>query len=300
MFDLISTSHFVRLFGVVSFFISILFGVFLYWRAGRHELLENQVLFDVVAIFGLGSFVGGRLIDFATRPDFYSWSLTKLIFFNAFWGFDVYGAFLGGVIFVWLYLRKKKEKFWEVFDFAAEGLAFGLSIYIFLTFVSSFAQSRELVWILVVRSFCYLLLFWAIKRLSKQKKHVGYFASLFLVFASFFSLVFGGLRLGDIKWSVLWPELFLAAFVIVASVNWYLLARRKVSDDVKNSLGLMLLSIFKIKRVATNIREADNSAKAIVLSPYYLVKGVWFLVKYILKEIVLSFVDMKRSFGFGK
>ena len=61
-----------------------------------------------------------------------------------------------------------------------------------------------------------------------------------------------------------------------------------------------MLSILKLRRVATNIKEADNSAKAVVLSPYYLVKGAYFLVKYIVREIGQSLIDLKRSFGLRK
>lgn len=279
-----------------SVFVSAILGVFFYWRAARRELVDNQTIFDTVVAFFLGAFIVGRVVDFLVRPDFYSWSFKKLVFFNAFWGFDVYGAALGGVVALWLYLRLKRDNFWDILDFAVVGLSFGLFFYFALDFlrlaISRADFAGSLSW-----AAGYLAIFWAVKRLSKQKRHGGFFANVFLVMASAISLVLvfweDNFEVPD-TW---WPVAFLVFVFLVSLFNWYMLSKRKLFSDIKSFFGATLLFIFKTIRIFTNIGEADNTARAVVLSPFYLVKGAYFLVKYLGREIYMSFVDIVHAFG---
>ncbi len=284
---------------IVSIILAFFLGTFLYWRGGRRELIENQTLFDVVATFLAGAFIFGRLAVFIVRSNYYNWSPTKFIFFNTYWGLDIYGAFLGGVVAVWFYLRAKKQKFWDIFDFAASGLAMAFFLYL-----SGLAASESLKastdYLLWAWAFCYLLLFWAIKRLEKQKRHGGFFAGLFLTFAALVNLVFILLGGNFLRPGALWPSVANIAVFVLMSFVWYLLAKRKFAADTKGIFGGLLLIMFKVKRVLTNVREADNSAKVIVLSPLYLVKALYYLVKYVGREVRSSFVDLVRAFGVGQ
>ncbi|KKR78239.1 MAG: hypothetical protein UU23_C0001G0003 [Candidatus Curtissbacteria bacterium GW2011_GWA1_40_9] len=300
MFGSIISSYFASVTIIIFIFLAFFSGVFLYWRSGKRELVENQTLFDVVAVFLAGAFVIGRLIDFFVRVDFYGWSLSKLVFFNVFWGLDIYGAFLGGVLVSWFYLRRMKENFWEIFDFAAGGLAIAAFFYLAGGALHDNLTSGNRLDLRYVWAFCYLLIFWVVKRLGKQKKHGGFFASLFLVSAALVNLIFiilyGGLNFTK-DW---WPIGANSLIFVATLVNWYMLAKRKIFADVKNVFGFILLTIFKTKRVLTNIQEADNIAKSIVFSPAYLAKGIYFLVKYVGREVYLSFVDLIHAFGVGK
>lgn len=292
--------YFLRGANAFVIFVAFFLGMFLYWREGRRELVDNRTLFDVVAVFLAGAFVMGRLVDFVVRVDFYNWSIVRLIFFNTYWGFDIFGAFLGSMLFLWIYLRGKKEHFWEIFDFAASGIAFALFVYLAGMAVVATVGRGNIDYLGIVWSMSFLVLFWIIKRLEKQKKFKGFFTNLFMVGATLINLSLFVVNFGfDLKryWWIFGVNL---ALFFVSSILLYVLSERKLVADIKSIFGFILLSIFKSKRTLTNIREADNSAKVIVLSPLYLVRGVYFLVKYVGREIYSSLVDLRRAFGIGK
>lgn len=280
-----------------GFSLAIFLGIFLFWRAGRRELVESQTLLDVVAVFLGGSLLFGRLFDFMVRFDFYHLSLKKLIFFNAYPGFDIYGAFAGGILFVWFYIRNKKDKFWFTFDLGASAMAFAAFLYLFFKFLT-FLIIKNATWLeYLYYVIGYFIIFWLLKRFELKKKHDGFFASFFLVSSSILNLVINLVLFGKLPVNIAYFHLiFSMVLVCSASINWYMLAKRKISRDIEGASGGTLLFILKIKRIITNIREADNTARAIILSPLYLVKWVYFLVKYLGREFVSSLFDLGHSF----
>lgn len=300
MFSALMYSHLGQLFTVLAVLLALLFGVFLFWRAGRRELVESQVLFDVVAMFVIGGLIFGRVVDFLVRWDFYEWSIRRFIFFNIFWGFDILGAALGGICFVWLYLRQKRGNFWEFFDMASSAISFSVFVYLFIKSWQLGPGVGRGFYLALLYSFSYLVLFWLIKRLEKQKKHRGFFVCLFLFFSSAINVAFLILREGlniSHNW---WTLGFSSVVLVVSALSWYLLSKRRMTRDLKSFFGFILLSTFKLKRVITNIREANSSARVIILSPFFLVKGLYYLVKYVGREIYLSFMDLVHAFGVGK
>ena len=88
--------------------------------------------------------------------------------------------------------------------------------------------------------------------------------------------------------------------LIFAVPVWYVLAKRKIKEDVRAFFALVLLSLFKTKRVLFSIGEANNLAKYIVLSPYLLVKALYFLVKLVGREVIGGLGDFVHALGVGK
>lgn len=300
MFLPIISAHVGQLLTFLSVFLAIFFGVFLFWRAGRRELVDSQLLFDVVTFFGLGALLAGRLVDFFVRWDFYEWSIRRLVFFNVYSGFDIWGAMLGGVSLVWLYLRQKRASFWEIFDMAASGMAFCTFTYLFFKSLQMGLGANYKVFVAWLYTTSYLILFWSIKRFEKQKKHRGFFVCFFLFFSSVLNITFIILKSGINFTNYWWPLSFSLVILVVSAFSWYLLSKRKIIRDIETFFGAILLTTFKLRRVITSVREADNSARVIILSPLFLVKGLYYLVKYMGREIYLSFVDLAHAFGVGK
>ena len=86
-------------------FLAFLLGAFLFWRAGRRELVDSNLLFDVLAVGFFGGFVGGRVLDFLIGLLNYSFSIKRLLFFNAYGGFNFYGAIFGLLLAIFFLKR---------------------------------------------------------------------------------------------------------------------------------------------------------------------------------------------------
>lgn len=292
------------LFGPLALLLSFMFAIFLFWRASRYELVDSQDIFDVVLLFGLGALVFGRIGDFLVRYDFYKWSLARLFFFNAFFGFDYYFAFLGGAVAVWFYLKNRRENFWFVADLAAAPIIFSISLYFVITYLFSSVVNKgfSLYSQNLLLAFCFFVLFWILKRLEKRKRHKGFFACFAVLFVAGIGLlnhfIFAGtqLVLGVVPYRLVMSLIIL----IFAIPVWYILAKRKIKEDVRTFFALGLLSLFKTKRVLFSVGEANNFAKYILLSPYLLVKGVWFLVKLVGREVLGGLGDFVHALGVGK
>ncbi len=286
---------------VFAFLLAMFFGLFLFWRAGKRELIEGQILFDSFFFFLVGSLMG-RIVDFFVRIDFYHWSISKLLFFNVYHGFDFFGAFFGGLLAVYFYLREKKQNYWLIFDCATSGMAFAMFLYKLLQFVLEkfILKMADFSFVKLYIAFGYFLIFWAIKKFEKKKKHKGFLASFFLISFSTLNLIvlFYFKNLSKINYFYI---LFLMLAVLLAtSVYWYLLSKRKINSDIKNLFSTIVLVLFKLKRLFTNLKEADNTAKVIVLGPLYIAKWLYFLVKYMGREIYVSLLDMLSAFGLSK
>lgn len=287
----------------LAIFFSFMFAIFLFWRASRYELVDSQDIFDAVLLFGLGALALGRIGDFLVRYDFYKWSPVRLFFFNAFFGFDYYFAFLGGAAFVWFYLKNRRENFWFVADLAAAPIIFSVSSYFAIIYLFSSILNRgfPLYSQSLLLAICFFVVFWILKRLEKRKRHKGFFACFSLLCVAGFGLLN----------HFLFPEaksLLATAYGLIANLIilifvipvWYILAKRKIKEDVRAFFALILLSLFKTKRVLFSVGEANNLAKYIVLSPYLLVKALLFLVKLVGREVVGGLRDFVHALGAGR
>ena len=174
-----------------------------------------------------------------------------------------------------------------------------MTLYIYTSFVdhSPSAHFSKLLFFLF-----YFIVFWLLKRLGRRKRHKGFlalFALLSVSFGGFLSyFIFPGGQL--IAEKVPYRLVVSAVVFVFVLPAWYLLAKRKVWEDVKLLFALLLLSAFKTKRVLLNVGEANNVAKSIIFLPYMLVKAGYFLVKLVSREILGGFGDFFHALGFGK
>ncbi|OGD84996.1 hypothetical protein A2165_04055 [Candidatus Curtissbacteria bacterium RBG_13_40_7] len=291
----------------VSLVLIILISAFLFWRAGRHEFVESELLFDFILITSVGALFLGRIFDFIIRSDFYGWSISRLIFFNIYRGFDFYGAILGGIVAGAVYLRIKKVNPWHIFDFLAAPLVLAQSLSALVLFLIGQISTRQIIipWQFRMNQFSlpifshsfyyfatYLAIFWILKRLATQKKHIGFFACFYLVFVPLVDLLFSIFLEKKIpSGSRLWQDIVDLLLILFGLVFWYVLTKRKLISDVKSIFGAGLLGIFRFLRIITSIEEAGKLSRALVFSPLYLLRSVVFVVKLIYSQVLLGFVD---------
>lgn len=295
-------------------FFGFLLFLFLFWRAAKHEFIDEEIIFDILVICLVPALFFARVFEFITNPAIYRWSIANFFFLNSIWGLNLWGALFGTILAGALYLRNKKYNFWQIFDLAAAPLALFISIYklgLFLGSESIFPK-REILKNIpdsVFQAVLFFVLFWVLKRLEKQKKHVGFFTSFFIVFFSFINLsAFYLGKLGILKpvesasfFNVVsYLEIFAGSFLLFGIVSWYILAKRKPKGDIKGLLALLLLLIFRFKRSVTSVSEADQIAKALVLLPYNLGKLILKVFWVIAKEIISGFVDFAHALGIKK
>lgn len=281
----------------LTIFFAGLLALFLYFRSGRRELFARETLFDFASVAILGALVSGRLFDFLVRADFYGWSVKKLVFFNAYSGFDVWGALGGGVLAGAIFLKRTNPgKFWILFDLCASPISLAASLISVRLF---FSQHKP---IYLILGLSYFIIFWLVKRLDKIKRHPGFFTSFFVVFSSILNLGLfpfkgaGRLLFGYIPYNLLLPSFFLIGFAIL----WLFLSKRKIKDDLRWFFAQLLLLIFKFKGIITSLKEANNLARTIIMLPLSISKSIYFLVSLLRREIYASIIDFARALGITK
>ena len=296
--------------------IFIIFGfilfLFLYWREAKHEFVDEGIVFDTLVICTISALVSARIFEFITRPELYKWQPANFFFLNPVAGLNFLGALFGAIVAGTIYLRAKKYNFWQIFDLAAAPLALLLTVYnlgLFFEEEINFEQIANRFPGPFFKSLLFFVFFWVLKRLEKQKRHVGFFASIFLVS---FALVFlSSFYLGKIGiltsagqaaflGTVSYHAIFAVAFLLFGAVSWYILAKRESKQDLKGLLALFLLIIFRLKRSLTSISEANQIARAIVLLPYHLAVVIFKMLQVIAKEIIAGFVDFAHALGIKK
>jgi phosphatidylglycerol:prolipoprotein diacylglycerol transferase len=90
------------------------------WLARRNgrdpELVNNGIL-----VIAAAALIGGRLYHVIDRWDLYRDNLASIVL-PPYSGLGVYGGIATGTLAAWLYLRWKREPFWEWADIVAPGL----------------------------------------------------------------------------------------------------------------------------------------------------------------------------------
>lgn len=271
----------------VFFVVAIVFGLFLFWRAGRHEFIDSELLYDSFIVSLIGALLGGRLAAFILLRDQFGFSIYKLIFFNVYSGFNFYGALVGAILAWILYFSKKRQNFWQISDLAAAPLAFGQSISSLGSFIAGDKFS-------IYSSAFFLILFIVLKRLATQKKRVGFFASFYLVSFALFTIAITLISKEGVMIAGKFPfDAILSLIVFSATIiSWYVLAKRSIKRDLKSFFAFLLLSTFKFFRTITNVREANEIAKFLIFSPFYLVQFIMTVMVKVFRE----FMDAGRDF----
>lgn len=263
----------VQLIDPALFIVGAAAALFLFWRAGSHEFIDSRQMFDVAAVAGLGALLGARIFDFLLSWEVYQWDVTRLLFFNAYGGFEPWGVVLGAILASLIFLRKR-DKVLLFLDLAAAPA-------VFFAFVVSLRN--------FLAALGYLLIFVVLKRLAAKKRHAGFFACLALAAAAVLNLAL---------WPFDFPRLFVTlGFLAFASVVWYMIARRSLRKDIKELLGGGLLAILKLRRAVSSVPEADSVARLVVLAPFFLAKGVLFSAKIVGSEFWRGIIELVDVLG---
>lgn len=281
----------------VGIFLAFVFALFLYFRAGRRELFAKEVIFDFAFVSLVAAAVVGRIFDFFLRPDYYNWSIAKLIFFNAYGGISIIGAFSGFLAVGFWFLKERGEsKAWQILDLCAAPLSLGVFVVSLINYLEHRGET-----VYIAGAIFFFLIFFTIKRLEKIKRHAGFFISFFATCVFLFSLIVLLYEEKPTTFNGLSVKLVIAlVYLIIALVTWYLISTRQLKHDLKDLFAAFLLAVFKLKRILTSVREADNLARSIVLLPLNLLKLIRFLVLLLIREVFQSLVDVKLAFGFRK
>lgn len=282
------------LFFLLAIVFASLVSLFLFFRAARRELFEKELIFDFVFISVVAALIFGRLTDFLVRVSFYDWSAKKLFFFNIYPGFDLWGGLIGGFVFGFWFLRRKiHAKVWQVLDLVCPALALGIS----LVSLGLWATERKIVYFAFFAG--YFVIFWIMKRLDKVRRHNGFFVCFFLIFILLLNLSLAGfsqkekLLLEKFSYNFIMPSIL----IVIVSPFWYVISKRRLKEDIKGLFSILLLGIFKLKRILISTTEANNIARSIIFIPYYLVKALYFLVLLTGREVYLSFFDLLKALG---
>jgi len=300
----------------ISFFLffGFLLFLFLFWRAAKHEFVDEAVVFDTIVICLLSALFFARIFEFATHSDVYKWSFSNFFFLNPVKGLSLWGAIFGSIVSGILYLKNKKYNFWQVFDLCAAPFFLFLAIYK----LGLFLGSKDVVLNLgffknlqnsFFQAILFFVLFWVLKRLERKKRHAGFFASFFFVSFSAISLIslfldklaiLAGVESSQIIGILSSQALFATVLLLFGGLSWYILARRKVKEDTKGLLALFLLILFRAKRILTSVSEADEIARSIVLLPYNFAIFALVFARAAGKEIISSFFDFMHTLGIKK
>lgn len=278
----------------VALFLAFFLGAFLYFREGRHELIDSQFLFDTLIVGLVGAFLAGRFLDFLIRPEIYQWSVKRLVFFNAYGGIDFRAALLGLVIFWAIYLKNKKVGFWQIFDLASPALVFAQAVASLGYYFSGAGLGKVALYYFL----SFLVIFWILKRLMKKKRQAGFFACFYLTFLGIVELALYLPKGQTVKIANLVPyELLWGLFLLIFGVVfWHILAKRRLAEDAKTLIGIWFLSLLRVRRMLTSIEEAGLFSKSVLFSPLYLVRSAYYILRALTREIALSFTELVDAF----
>lgn len=278
------------------FLLAIFIFIFLFWRSLRHELVESNMAFDLAVVGAIGAFIFGRIFEFVLQSERFAWDLEKLVFFNVYPGFNLYGALFGAALFSFFYLKRAKTSFakknfvfWQVGDLACAPLVLAQAVW-------ALGVSDKNGYF--ITGIIYLAIFWILKRLEKRKRHLGFFACFYLVSISSINVLLSYLvPLSGVAGSQAQVPL---AFLIFGLVSWYTLAKRSLRGDIRGFFAQVLLLILAIKRVVADANEAGKLAKVIILLPYRFLRWFWSLIRLVFGEIILSVSDLLYVLGLRK
>src|SRR3990170_6577759 len=77
----------------ISFFLffGFLLFLFLFWRAAKHEFVDEEIIFDTLVICLLSALFFARVFEFTTHSALYKWSFSNFFFLNPLIGLSFFG-----------------------------------------------------------------------------------------------------------------------------------------------------------------------------------------------------------------
>jgi len=281
------------------YFFAFTLPIFLYWRAGKHELVDSEDSFDTIFLSIAAALVFGRVVHFVAHPEVFNFSIARFFFITTYGGIDFFGALLGIVVVNLLLHRKKIQRFADILDFAAAPVVFGLLLYTLARSVSNEQIGRFIpVRVDLVYALFYFVLFFILKRLATTKRHYGFFACVSACLLGAISLSHFIL---DQNPSLLFAKydyhlIFGGTLFAVGAVSWYIAGARKVIVDAKSIFGAVFLSALRLRRILTSANEAGKFARSILLFPYFLIRSLYLFSLTITQEIASGVVDFCKVF----
>lgn len=283
--------------------LSIFLGVFLYWRAGRHELHESHFLLDLGFFSVFGGLLMGRLFAFILEFESFNFSIYKLIFFHIFPGFNFWGFLTGLLVFGQIFLRRKKESVWSIFDFAAVAIVFSTLFFYLFDFITHFLLKGQAN-LVVLGGFVFnTILFITLKRLSAIKRHQGFFSGMYFLATGLFLgsvAVFEVLGDFDFKVSTIIKVGVPLVYAILGGIVSYKFSKRNLKNDLKGFFALLLLNLFNFKRAITSADEAGSIAKNVLFLPYFIFRLILVLLRMLANELSKTIWEFLYILGLKK
>lgn len=285
---------------VLGVFLSILAGIFLFWRGSRHELYSNEQIFDFLGIGLLGGLVGGRLLVFFLNPGTFHFSFPRLVFFHIFPGFNFYGFILGLMLATAVFLRGKRVSVWSFFDFAAGPILFGFFVNsAFHAMAAGLSGKQNPVF--MASAVFYLLSFAVLKRFATLTRHKGFFSCYLLIVLPVWDIF----KFLLANWNKLNGALYLEIAVpigvfLFGILAWYALSKRKLKADLKKISSSLFLKVLAFFRIIRSADEAGKIAKGLILIPFFISKGILVSLRKLFREIRLGFWEFIYVLGFRR
>lgn len=288
----------VTVLNILSIFLSVFVAIFLFWRACRHELFDNEQIFDIVLIGGIGGLILGRVVGFLLNFSSYGLSVYKFLFFHVYPAFNFWGFIIGAFLAISIFLRHKRTSAWAFFDLAAAPIVFGLFLAAATSGLIGFFRSGISYQSLVL-SAVYFVFFFILKRLATKKRHVGFFACIFLVICPILNVVYWLVlyRGQPTKIADLYYLAFLCGVSIIGAFFWHRLAGRKFSADSRLIFGFFFLRLLGFLRAIGSADEAGRIAHTVIFFPYSILKAFLLLLRSLIREIKLGFVEFFYILG---
>ena len=109
--------------------VSLLVIVFLTWREGRKEYLDEEKVMDILLLSVLAGVIGARLFYVILHWDLFGFNILRVFLPTWVPGFYIYGGILTALSVSYLICVRKKINFLRFFDAVIPGFIFGAVIY---------------------------------------------------------------------------------------------------------------------------------------------------------------------------
>jgi phosphatidylglycerol:prolipoprotein diacylglycerol transferase len=254
--------------------LSLIFGVFLFWRRAKKEYFSDVEIFDLSLILVLGVVLGGKVFEFLLSVIRFGFIFAVFRFWNEFGAFSFFGAIAGGIVVAWIYSRYRNWAFFAILDFGVvafsgslvlvwfgsllSGSAYGSMTSAFWGISSTYLlgkrQPTQVLGILI-----FLFIFLVLNRFARRIHFGGFLTSVFLMVSAVFLFFLEFLR-GDSVYllSVRVNQIFSVVLFIFGLLIFYIRAERSMAGDLRSILpfgfGYLRSGYLILKKIVFNLR----------------------------------------------
>lgn len=105
--------------------LGFIYGTFLVWRLARAWELNEEKVLDLTLLTFFGGLIGSRVYFIIENFEVFD-SFSKMVLITKYPGFSFWGAFLGGWLTLYIFVKRFKMDFLSLIDMAAIGFLGGL------------------------------------------------------------------------------------------------------------------------------------------------------------------------------